>query len=199
MMTCMSRLFSVVSSQKNKFCRRFVALPLEGPAAHRKHFHHMQTQTSKCRTKWNAPLLTAPCALSNKKIHDIWIMKRLTTHAVRPMTATLPPPWKSCRALQRRGPEVNTLEGRMERESSTKDVCNAIRMNKGLFNEEASLPLMFPLPIQLFNHCEWEVRAAGPQSWVYWKVGLAGSKHNQISCQEDFFFFFLFFLKLFIM
>lgn len=80
---------------------------------------------------------------------------------------------------------VNTLEDGMEEESSTKDVCNAIRMNKGLFNEEASLPLMLPLPIQLFHYSEWEVRAAGLQSWVYWRLRLTRSKHNQITSQMD--------------
>jgi len=92
-----------------------------------------------------------------------------------------------CRASNQWGAEVNALEDRMEKEISTKDVCNAIRMNKGLFNEEASLPLTFPLPIQFFHYSEWEVRAAGPQSWVYCRLGLPGSKHNQIICHKDIF------------
>lgn len=73
----------------------------------------------------------------------------------------------------------------MEKESSTKDVCNAIRMNKGLFNEEASLPLTLPLPMQLFHYSEWEVRAAGLQRWVYWRPRLTRSKHDLITIQKD--------------
>lgn len=84
-----------------------------------------------------------------------------------------------------RGWGVNTLGDRMEKENSTKDVCNAIRMNKGLFNEEASLPLTLPLPIQLFHYSEREVRAAGLQSWVYWRLRLTRSKPNQIISQRD--------------
>lgn len=77
----------------------------------------------------------------------------------------------------------------MEKESSTNEVCNAIRMNEGLFNEEASFPLMLPLPIQLFHYSEWEVRAAGLQSWVYWRLRLTRSKHNHTISQNDIFIF----------
>lgn len=61
-------------------------------------------------------------------------------------------------------------------------------MNKGVFNEEASPPLTLPLPVQLFHYSEWEVRAAGPPSWVYWRRRLTGSKHNQIMCSKGHFY-----------
>lgn len=80
---------------------------------------------------------------------------------------------------------MNTLDDRMKKESSTKDVCNAIRMNKGLINEEASFPLTLPLPIQLFHYSEWDVRAAGLQSWVYWRLRLTRSEHNEIISEKN--------------
>ena len=101
------------------------------------------------------------------------------------MTAALPPPSHFSGSPASARPGLNTLEDGEEKESSTKDVCNAIRMNKGLFNEEASLPLMLPLPIQLFHYSEWEVRAAGIQGWIYWRLRLTRSKHNQITSQKD--------------
>lgn len=101
---------------------------------------------------------------------------------------------------------MNPLDDRAQKASSTKDDCNAIRMNKELSNEEASplltLPLLtlavsFALPIQLF-HIEREkervrerereifreeVRAAGFQSGFFWALGLTRSEHNQIIYQ----------------
>ena len=53
-----------------------------------------------------------------------------------------------CRASEQSGAEVNALEGKVGSGSSTKDVCNTIRVNKGLFNEEALLPVT--LPVSLF-------------------------------------------------
>lgn len=64
---------------------------------------------------------------------------------------------------------MNTLEHGMEKQSYTKDVYNAIRMNKGLFNEEASHPPSRSLPIQLFHYSDWKVRAAGLLIWLYRK------------------------------
>ena len=42
--------------------------------------------------------------------------------------------------LQGLQPAAEYIRRRMEEGSGTKDVCNAIRKNKGLFNEEARTP-----------------------------------------------------------
>lgn len=97
----------------------------------------------------------------NGLIDDLWVMKPFTVSkrkkkSTQQHMVSAIPVSNDCNspstvwvygASHQRGAEVNTLEDRTEKESSTKDGCNAIRMNKRLFNEEASLPLTFPLPL----------------------------------------------------
>lgn len=89
-----------------------------------------------------------------------------------------------CRASKQRGVEVNALEGKMGRESSTKDVCNAIRVNKRLFNEEALLPVTLPVPL----FCVWSKSSRASE------LGLPQNQVSRVRAQsnhlsEDIFFY----------
>lgn len=71
------------------------------------------------------------------------VLKDSHSEASIPNDSSFPTTQWLCEASTQWEAGVNTLDDGTEKENSTKDVCNAIRMNKGLFNEEAPLLLHF--------------------------------------------------------
>lgn len=122
------------------------------------------------------------------ELRDLWIMTSFTVSKSAHcntcnlydslLNAALPPPSDSAGSLT--SERLGRIHQKTDWRKRTAQKMSVMQktMNKGPFNEEASLLLTLPLPIQLFFYSEREVRAAGLQSWFYWRPTLTRSKHN---------------------
>lgn len=98
----------------------------------------------------------------------------LSTHTLPCLCGPLTPVggWCECIRMARTG------------RAPQKVVCNAIRMNKGLFNEEASLPLSHSQANSIVSLFRPGSKSSGTSNLPLLETGLTGSEHNPISREK---------------